>query len=121
MGGSAAKAGDAFACFRAHSNKGAVSTTTQKFGAGRDLDDAVIAATNKSINNDAGLMNIISLSFACENLPNMDTFTRSDAMCVLFESRNGAWHEIGRTEVIMDNLNPRFVTSLSVQYKFEEQ
>ena len=31
------------------------------------------------------------------------------------------WAEIGRTEVIMDNLNPKFVTSFSVEYRFEEK
>ena len=30
------------------------------------------------------------------------------------------WYEVGRTEVIMDNLNPKFVKSFSVDYHFEE-
>lgn len=31
------------------------------------------------------------------------------------------WAEIGRTEVIMDNLDPKFVTSFQVEYHFEER
>lgn len=51
----------------------------------------------------------------------MDTFTRTDAMCVLYQHRGNMWHEIGRTEVIMDNLDPKFVTSFNVEYRFEER
>jgi len=54
-------------------------------GVGRDLDDAVLAATNKNIANEGGLVNLVSLSFAGENFPNLDTFTRTDGMCVLFK------------------------------------
>ena len=31
------------------------------------------------------------------------------------------WHEVGRTEIIMDNLSPTFVTSFTVEYHFEER
>lgn len=30
------------------------------------------------------------------------------------------WKEAGRTEVIMDNLSPKFVKSFQVEYRFEE-
>ena len=43
--------GDTFTCMRRHENAQAVqSSSNQKFGVGRDLDDAVLAATNKNIN-----------------------------------------------------------------------
>jgi len=32
-----------------------------------------------------GPRNYIELSVSCENLPNLDTFTRSDAMVILFQ------------------------------------
>ena len=82
MGGGLAKCGDAFTCMRKHENTGAVGNTV-KYGAGKDIDDAVLAATNNSL-NEQGLVNQISLSFACEHLPNLDTFTRTDAMVVLY-------------------------------------
>lgn len=31
------------------------------------------------------------------------------------------WRKMGRTEVIMDNLNPQWVTSFEVQYQFEKR
>lgn len=84
MGNSLSGAGDVFTCMRKHENAAAVESQKQKFGVGQDLDDAVLAATNKSINEDGGLVNIVTLSFACENLPNLDTFTRTDCMVILY-------------------------------------
>ena len=84
MGNAATAIGDNLTCFRSHENAGAVSAGGTA-GTGRDLDDAVLAAVNQSIHaNQSGLVNTISLSFACENLPNMDTFTRTDGMVVLY-------------------------------------
>ena len=34
-------------------------------------------------------------------------------------SRSGVWHEIGRTEIIWDNLNPKFVKTFILNYRFE--
>ena len=71
-------------CMRSHQNVGAVSAGGQA-GTGRDLDDAVLAAVNQSISaNQSGLVNTITLSFACENLPNLDTFTRTDGLVALY-------------------------------------
>lgn len=56
----------------------------------------------------------------CKNLPNLDMFSRTDAMAILQEKKGTMWREIGTTEVIMDNLNPEWVASFDVQYKFEE-
>jgi hypothetical protein len=84
MGNTAATAlGDTFTCFRKHENQGSVVSGGGKMGVGRDLDDAVLAATNKNIANEGGLVNLISLSFAGVKFPNLDTFTRTDGMCVL--------------------------------------
>lgn len=91
-------------------------------GTGRDLNDAVLAAVNQSINSQAGgLTNVISLSFACTDLPNLDTFTRTDGMVVLYQKTGNMWHRIGMTEVIMDNLDPSWVKSFDVQYHFERR
>lgn len=74
---------------------------------GMDLNDAVLAAVNKTIESGAvGLSNTVRLSFQCHQLPNLDTFTRSDAMAVLYKLYKGSWQRVGLTEVIMDNLNP---------------
>jgi len=59
-------------------------------------------------------VNTIRLSFACKELPNLDTFTRTDGMCVLFKQTGNQWMKIGMTEVIMDNLNPEWVKQIDV-------
>lgn len=74
-------------CFRSHQNATAVQSTIP---AGRDIDDAVLAAVNKNMEAQ-GLVNTVRLSIQCKNLPNLDTFTRTDGMCVLFKQVNGQW------------------------------
>ncbi len=54
-----------------------------KFGLGSDIDAAVLAASNFG---GAGPAQKLSLSFACSNLPNMDTFSLSDPSLVLFKA-----------------------------------
>jgi len=86
------------------------------------LDDAVLAAVNQSINaGQSGLVQTISLSFACENLPNLDTFTRTDGLVFFYKQVGNQWQKLGMTEVIMDNLNPAWVKSFDVQYHFEKR
>lgn len=116
-----ASLGDTFTCFRKHENAGAVQSGSGRLGLGRDLDDAVLAATNRSIAQNQGLVNIVALSFKCENLPNLDTFTRTDGMCVLFKKEGNVWKEVGKTEVIMDNLAPQWVKNFEVAYHFEKR
>lgn len=52
---------------------------------------------------------MLTLTVSCENLPNADLFTLTDALCVLFEHTRNRWVERGRTEVIHDCLNPKFI------------
>ncbi|XP_055086168.1 copine-3-like isoform X1 [Periophthalmus magnuspinnatus] len=62
----------------------------------------------------------VSLSISCENLMDMDAFSKSDPLCVLYVSTSGAqWCEIGRTEKIMNCLNPKFSKCFLVDYYFE--
>lgn len=51
----------------------------------------------------------------------MDTFSKSDPQIIMFEQEHGKWRESGRTEIIWDNLNPKFVKSFIVDYHFEAQ
>jgi len=59
------------------------------------------------------------------NLPNLDTFSLTDAFIILYELREQGSRTLkikkGRTECIYDNLNPNFVTSFDLDYFFEEQ
>ena len=63
----------------------------------------------------------MSISFAAENLPNLDTFTRTDGIVVFSKQIGNKWQKLGMTEVIMDNLNPSWVKSFDVQYNFEKR
>jgi hypothetical protein len=112
MGQAGTTLGDQMSCFRTHQNARAIQGTLTT---GRDLDDTVLAAVNQNIEAaQSGLINTIRLSFACKELPNLDTFTRTDGMCVLFKQNGNQWLKVGQTEVIMDNLNPQWVTQIDV-------
>lgn len=58
----------------------------------------------------------IELSFICENLINLDLFSLSDPMVVVFMKTEKEEIFIGRTEVIRDNLNPKFTKPLIVPF-----
>ncbi|CAJ1081774.1 copine-3-like isoform X2 [Xyrichtys novacula] len=62
----------------------------------------------------------VALSICCENLPDMDTFSKSDPLCVLLMNSSGQhWTEIGRTEKIDNCLNPKFSKTFVIDYYFE--
>ena len=43
----------------------------------------------------------------------MDTFSKTDPMCALFIKRFGQWKEYGRSEAVMDMVNPKVSPKLS--------
>ena len=59
----------------------------------------------------------IELNFVCENLVNMDLFSLSDPMVVVYLKTESETILVGRTEVIRDNLNPKFTKQLIVPCK----
>jgi hypothetical protein len=67
----------------------------------------------------------VRLHVRCDNLLNMDTLSKSDPFCVLCmhsDSARGAagnWVELGRSEVIMNNLSPHWQRSFALDYYFE--
>jgi len=71
----------------------------------------------------AAATSIVELSLAARNLLDMDTFSKSDPICVVSLKPFGSqtFHEIKRTECIDNNLNPEWVTKIKVNYMFEEQ
>eukprot|EP01135_Chromosphaera_perkinsii_P003560 Nk52_evm18s248 gene=Nk52_evmTU18s248 len=62
----------------------------------------------------------VELSVSCKNLVDLDTFSKSDPVCVLFLRTKSTWKEIGRTEIIWDNLNPEWEKTFHINYVFEE-
>ena len=49
----------------------------------------------------------VELLISCTSLADLDEFTKSDPMCVLFYKQFGQWKEFGRTEAIRNSLNPK--------------
>ncbi|XP_015252677.1 PREDICTED: copine-8-like [Cyprinodon variegatus] len=65
----------------------------------------------------------VEITVSCRNLLDMDTFSKSDPICVLYTQGigNKEWREFGRTEVIDNTLNPDFVKKFILDYFFEER
>ena len=91
-----------------------------------DIDDAALQAIKSGIgaNSAAALKQVIQLSFSIDDLPNLDTFSKTDAFVILYEMKKQGNKtmkvKLGQTECIYDNLNPHFVTNFDVDYHFED-
>ena len=49
----------------------------------------------------------VELMIACTDLADLDVFSKTDPMCVLFVKKFGQWKEFGRTEAVDETLNPK--------------
>ena len=49
----------------------------------------------------------VELLISCTDLANLDLFSKTDPMCVLFVKQFGQWKEYGRTEAVLDTLHPK--------------
>lgn len=62
----------------------------------------------------------VELTISCENLMDMDVFSKSDPLCALYMISSGSrWYEVGRTEMILNSLNPKFSKKFVLDYYFE--
>ncbi|GMN25202.1 hypothetical protein TIFTF001_000847 [Ficus carica] len=62
----------------------------------------------------------LELSLSASNLLDCDIISKSDPMAVLFaKGRDGKLEELGRTEVILNNLNPAWINKVTIAYQFE--
>ncbi|XP_051203165.1 protein BONZAI 3 isoform X1 [Lolium perenne] len=66
-----------------------------------------------------GLYTPLELSFSAAKLRNMDALSKSDPMLVIYAKRDGRLEEIGRTEVILNSLEPLWITKAMINYQFE--
>ncbi|XP_057465072.1 protein BONZAI 1-like isoform X1 [Actinidia eriantha] len=67
-----------------------------------------------------GLFSQIELSLSASNLRDGDVLSKSDPMAVVYtKGRDGALQEIGRTEVVLNSLNPKWIRKHTVTYHFE--
>ena len=58
--------------------------------------------------NDASLSMQVNLYISGRKLKNLDTFSKSDPLCRVYEKKQGNWVKLGQTERINDSLNPNF-------------
>ncbi len=61
----------------------------------------------------------LELFISCRSLKNMDFLSKSDPFVVVCLKKNNNWVEYGRTETIMDNLNPNFTKTFLIDFYFE--
>ncbi|OAY82000.1 Protein BONZAI 3, partial [Ananas comosus] len=67
-----------------------------------------------------GLYVPLELSLSASKLRNLDILSKSDPMVVLYaKKQDGRLEEIGRTEVILNSLNPSWITKFFINYQFE--
>uniref|UniRef100_A0A0E0HDL4 C2 domain-containing protein n=1 Tax=Oryza nivara TaxID=4536 RepID=A0A0E0HDL4_ORYNI len=66
-----------------------------------------------------GLYSPLELSFSASKLRNMDAFSKSDPMLVIYIRKDARLEEIGRTEVILNSLEPSWITKATISYQFE--
>jgi hypothetical protein len=81
-----------------------------------DAGDPVESDPRRLSNSGAGSYfeahSIHSRFVLCRGLQNKDAFSKSDPLCVvLLKGRDGRNVEVGRTEQIKDNLNPRQINT----------
>ena len=62
----------------------------------------------------------VEFYFSCRNLKDMDILSKSDPQVKMYIRENGSdWKYFGETEVIKDNLNPDFKTTIFIDFIFE--
>ena len=66
----------------------------------------------------------IEISVRCSNLADRDLTSKSDPTCILLvpkSAQKNDWAEYGRTEKILDSLDPHWQTKFMIDYRFEER
>ncbi|XP_030960619.1 protein BONZAI 3-like isoform X1 [Quercus lobata] len=62
----------------------------------------------------------IELSVSASNLLDRDITSKSDPMAVVYaKKRDGKLEELGRTEVVLNSLNPAWIEKVTVAFQFE--
>ncbi|ORY01096.1 Copine-domain-containing protein, partial [Basidiobolus meristosporus CBS 931.73] len=60
----------------------------------------------------------LELRISCKKLAKMDLCFPSDPVVVCQVLKEGAWQEVGRTEYIHNDSNPKFTTAFRLEYRF---
>ncbi|KAL6495012.1 Protein BONZAI 1 [Orobanche gracilis] len=101
-------------CSDVAGGQSAVGGTTSS-SAGNDAVDAFIRSRDYN-----GLFSQIELSLSAANLCDRDVLSKSDPMAVLYmKESDGLLQELGRTEVVLNSLSPKWIKKYIVTYQFE--
>ena len=75
------------------------------------------------INNLANPADKVQLFLSCRNLVNLDILSLSDPIIHVYmkPNRTAAYSLLGKTEMILNNLNPDFTKSFIIDYFFEKE
>ena len=68
------------------------------------------------------LMAKVDIFVSARNLKNLDTFSKSDPKCRVYQwdDRTRQWQKMGQTEEISNDLNPNWHTNIQMLYQFEK-
>ncbi|KAK4394304.1 protein BONZAI 3 [Sesamum angolense] len=95
-------------------------------GAGGDGSSTAGTGHNDAVDyffrakGEVALFTPIELSLSASKLCDRDYISKSDPMAVVYmKRRDGKLEELGRTEVIMNNLDPTWIQKINVTYQFE--
>uniref|UniRef100_A0ACD5YZ81 Uncharacterized protein n=1 Tax=Avena sativa TaxID=4498 RepID=A0ACD5YZ81_AVESA len=90
-------------------------------GPAASVAEAASAAADRFLRSrGAGASTQIELSLSASILGDQQYFSKSNPMVIVYsKSNDGALEEIGRTEVILDSLNPSWNAKINLQYQFE--
>ncbi|KAL7114391.1 hypothetical protein ACP275_04G118600 [Erythranthe tilingii] len=104
-------------CSDVSGGQSAVGGSTSSLAA-KAANDAVDAFLKSRGYN--GLFSQIELSLSAENLRDRDVLSKSDPMVVLYmKGSDGSLQELGRTEVVLNSLSPKWIRKYMVTYQFE--
>ncbi|KAK9080585.1 hypothetical protein SSX86_000343 [Deinandra increscens subsp. villosa] len=97
-----------------------------KFAVGGTSSDPNAHRTNDAVDNffkSRGYNSLfyqIELSLSAANLRDRDMLSKSDPLAVVYtKGKDGSLQELGRTEVVLNSLNPQWITKIKVAYCFE--
>mmetsp|Transcript_14107 Transcript_14107/g.15562 ORF Transcript_14107/g.15562 Transcript_14107/m.15562 type:complete len:95 (+) Transcript_14107:49-333(+) len=65
----------------------------------------------------------LDLFISCQGLKDKDVLSKSDPQVGVYEAssmKSQHWECIGMTEQIKNDLNPKFATSITINFNFEE-
>ncbi|CAK75399.1 unnamed protein product (macronuclear) [Paramecium tetraurelia] len=67
------------------------------------------------------LLEKLDLYISCRQLDDLDIVSDLDPYAVIYLKHNNHWTKFGQTELVKNNLNPNYKTSIQLEYHFEVQ